>query len=245
MSLKIQQLTGGYANKPVVFDVDFSIESGELVALIGLNGAGKSTIIKHIIGQLTAYTGQVLINGQTLLEDELRYRQAVTYIPETPILYDELTLKEHVELMGVSYGLTAQQAIQQAMPYLTAFRLDNKLDWFPAHFSKGMKQKVMIVCAFMIEANVYIIDEPFLGLDPIAMKQLLQMIAEKKQKGSAVLMSTHVLETAQKQCDRFVLIHNGHVKHSGTLEELRQQTGQMDASLDDLYIAMVEGDTVC
>lgn len=245
MSLIIQNLTGGYANKPVVFDINITSQPGELTALIGLNGAGKSTIIKHIIGQLQAYSGQVRVNDTLLVEDEVMYRKSVTYIPETPILYDELTLKEHVELMGLAYGLTASQALEQAMPYLKAFRLDKKLDWFPALFSKGMKQKVMITCAFMIQASVYIIDEPFLGLDPIAIKQLLQMIAEKKQSGSTILMSTHVLATAQQQCDRFVLLHNGRVQLNGTLDELRQQTGKADASLDDLYIAMVEGDASC
>ena len=107
----------------------------------------------------------------------------MAYIPETPILYEELTLREHIELTIMAYGLEAKSAWQRAQKLLELFRLENKLDWFPANFSKGMKQKVMIVCAFITEAKLYIIDEPFLGLDPLATQDLLDLIDQKSKLG--------------------------------------------------------------
>ncbi|MBS4750079.1 ABC transporter ATP-binding protein [Carnobacteriaceae bacterium zg-ZUI78] len=237
--LEIKALTGGYTNYAVLKNVTFSVNSGELVALIGLNGAGKSTTIKHIIGLMKPFSGEVTINGKTVEMDAKAYRQQVTYIPETPILYQELTLKEHLFVTGFAYGLSQEEALNKAKPYLEAFGLMEKLDWFPAYFSKGMKQKVMITCAFMIDASVYIIDEPFLGLDPLAIRHLLTMIEDKKKKGAAVLMSTHVLSTAEKQCDRFVFIHDGIIQAVGNLQALQEQYQVPNASLDDLYIQMV------
>ena len=113
----------------------------------------------------------------------------------------------------MAYGLERKKAMKKASELLKIFRLENKLDWFPANFSKGMKQKVMIVCAFMTDAKLFIIDEPFLGLDPLATRDLLNLIEKVKEEGAGVLMSTHVLSTAEKYCDRFVMIDHGKLKH--------------------------------
>lgn len=162
----------------------------------------------------------------------------MAYIPETPILYEELTLREHIDLTIMAYGLDEKETWVKANRLLALFRLDNKLDWFPANFSKGMKQKVMIVCAFITDAKLYIIDEPFLGLDPLATKDLLKLITEKKQQGAAVLMSTHVLSTAQEVCDDFVMIDQGQVTAKGDLKTLRDEFGDKDASLSDIYLKL-------
>ena len=121
------------------------VESGQLVGLIGLNGAGKSTTINEIIGLLTPYSGSININGLTLQEDATNYRKQIGYIPETPSLYEELTLREHIETVAMAYGIEQKVAFERVEPLLKMFRLDQKLDWFPVHFSKGMKQKVMII----------------------------------------------------------------------------------------------------
>lgn len=124
--------------------------------------------------------GSIALNGVTLAQDPQSYKSQIAYIPETPILYEELTLKEHLEMTMLAYGLDQEQAWQRAHDLLKTFRLANKLDWFPANFSKGMKQKVMIVCAFITNAKLFIIDEPFLGLDPLAVHDLLALIATVK-----------------------------------------------------------------
>ncbi|MCI1894874.1 MAG: ABC transporter ATP-binding protein [Lactobacillus sp.] len=238
MTLALENVTGGYGNLPVIKNLSFEVPDGQIVGLIGLNGAGKSTTIKHIIGLLTPMQGAIKIDGQTLAEAPEAYRQAIAYVPETPVLYPELTLKEHLELTMMAYDLDAKTTWPRVNEMLEQFRLANKLDWFPANFSKGMKQKVMIVAAFMTNARLYIIDEPFTGLDPLAVHDLLDLVALKKQAGAAVLMSTHILATAQQYADQFVLLNNGQVRATGDLTSLQTQFNLADADLDAIYMAM-------
>ncbi|MBV1944304.1 ABC transporter ATP-binding protein [Streptococcus parasuis] len=238
--LEVKNITGGYINIPVVKDVSFTVESGQLVGLIGLNGAGKSTTIKEIIGLLTPYQGEILIDGKSLVQDAENYRKKIGFIPETPSLYEELTLKEHLEVVALAYDLTWDQAWSRVQGLLTVFRLDEKLDWFPVHFSKGMKQKVMIICAFMVEPSLLIVDEPFLGLDPIAISDLVNLLEEEKAKGTSILMSTHVLDSAEKMCDSFVILHQGQVRATGNLEELQHAFNMKGASLNEIYLALTQ-----
>lgn len=242
MALIVKDLVGGYSQIPVLHHVSFTVKPGELVGLIGLNGAGKSTTINHLIGLLKPFQGSITLDGHNLQTDPVSYQQKIAYVPETPILYDELTLKEHLEVTIQAYHLDHDDAWQRALELLKTFRLDNKLDWFPADFSKGMKQKVMIVCAFMTDAQLYIIDEPFYGLDPLAVRDLLNLIEQKKRAGAGILMSTHVLDTAERYCDRFVLLSDGQVKFRGDLDELRQENHDPQASLNDIYLAIAKGD---
>lgn len=238
--LEVKNITGGYINIPVVKDVSFTVESGQLVGLIGLNGAGKSTTIKEIIGLLTPYQGEILIDGKSLVQDADNYRKKIGFIPETPSLYEELTLKEHLEIVALAYDLTWDQAWSRVQGLLTVFRLDEKLDWFPVHFSKGMKQKVMIICAFMVEPSLLIVDEPFLGLDPVAISDLVNLLEEEKAKGTSILMSTHVLDSAEKMCDSFVILHQGQVRATGNLEELQHAFNMKGASLNEIYLALTQ-----
>lgn len=238
--LEVKKLSGGYANIPVIKDVSFQVADGELVGLIGLNGAGKSTTIKEIIGLLTPYQGQILIDGQTIQDRAEAYRKKIGFIPETPSLYEELTLKEHLEVVALAYDLDWDAAFERADKLLKLFRLEEKLDWFPVHFSKGMKQKVMIICAFMVQPSLLIVDEPFLGLDPVAIQDLIDLIEEEKKRGTSILMSTHVLDSAEKMCDRFVILHQGQVLADGHLDQLRQSFGQADASLNDIYLTLTQ-----
>ena len=240
MALEINKLVGGYSQIPVLKDVSFDVQPGELVGLIGLNGAGKSTTLNHVIGLLRPFSGSIKINGLTIQANPEEYKKQIAYVPETPILYDELTLREHIDLTIMAYELDHDEAWQRATKLLKLFRLDNKLDWFPANFSKGMKQKVMIVCAFLTDADLFIIDEPFLGLDPLAIRDLLALIAQRKAQGAAILMSTHVLDTAQNYCDKFVLLNEGQVTASGSLAELQAKYGNSQATLADLYLQMIE-----
>lgn len=242
MTLEVNQIVGGYSQIPVLHQVSFTVKPGELVGLIGLNGAGKSTTINHVIGLLRPFSGSITLNGVSIDQQPAEYKRQIAYVPEAPVLYNELTLREHLELTMTAYGLDPDKTWPRAHQLLKTFRLDNKLDWFPADFSKGMKQKVMICCAFMTDAKLLIVDEPFYGLDPLAVHDLLDLIEERKQAGTAVLMSTHVLDTAQKYCDRFVLLANGRVKAHGTLDELRAAADQPGESLDDIYLRLARND---
>ncbi|MEK5216815.1 ABC transporter ATP-binding protein [Psychrobacillus sp. FSL H8-0487] len=238
--LEVKDVTGGYTKKPVLHDLNFSIEKGELVGLIGLNGAGKSTTIKHIIGTMNALKGEILLNGKTLKEDPAQYRTSFSYIPETPVLYDELTLKEHLQLTAMAYNLDESVFEARKEALLKEFRMEKRLNWFPAHFSKGMRQKVMIMCAFLVNPTLFIIDEPFVGLDPLGIKSLLEQMKTRKDEGASILMSTHILTTAEKYCDRILLLHNGKIRAQGTMDDLRAAFQMPDATLDDLYIEMTK-----
>lgn len=236
--LKIENLSGGYNRKKIIENINIEIPKGSITALIGLNGAGKSTTIKHILGLLRPMDGMIKVNGITIRENNEKYRKSISYIPESPVLYDELTLEEHINLTAMAYGLNMKEAWEKADVLLKLFKLSDKKKFFPVHFSKGMKQKVMIICSFLVEPNLYIIDEPFLGLDPIAINDLINLMCEKRDNGASILMSTHILATAEKYCDNFIIIHEGKILASGKLSDLRKEFNMPDASLDEIYLAL-------
>ena len=219
MTLSVKNLSGGYGQLAVLHDISFDIQAGELLALVGLNGSGKSTTINHIIGLLAPKQGQITLNGVTLQADPVNYKSQIAYIPEQPVLYDELTLREHLALTIDVYGLNEETAWQRATSLLHTFRLDNKLDWFPTHFSKGMRQKVMIVMAFITDAPCFIIDEPFLGLDVIAVNDLLTLIDARKATGTSFLLTTHVLTTIENHADQFIYLRDGQVAAQGAAQD--------------------------
>ena len=242
MTLQLNKVTAGYTKVPVITDITFDVNPGEICGLIGLNGAGKSTTIKTIIGQLTPFSGRVEVEQLSILENQRGYRQSIAVIPESPVLYEELTFREHIEFVARSYNQMNEETMAHAMELVEAFRLTKQLDWFPAYFSKGMKQKVLIVCALMLDVPVYVVDEPFLGLDPLGIRTLLQVLKEKKEKGAAILMSTHVLDTAEKYCDRFIVLHEGKVIAQGDIEGLRATSNIEESSLEEIYFALTTGD---
>ncbi|MGA9466121.1 MAG: ABC transporter ATP-binding protein [Exiguobacterium marinum] len=237
--LHVDRLNGGYLGKQVLHDVSFEVKKGELVGLIGLNGAGKSTTIKHILGLLSPLSGQIEIDGETLQSSEKKYRKKVSYIPETPILYETLTLQEHIELMGKAYDVDSKDLTMRTNRLAKEMRMEKQLAWFPSVFSKGMRQKAMILCALVTKTPLLIVDEPFVGLDPLAIRQLLQLFDEYKED-CAILMSTHILETAERHCDRFIFLHQGVVIATGTAAELREVYRlSPDATLDDIYVEAI------
>ncbi|EHM73529.1 ABC transporter, ATP-binding protein EcsA, partial [Staphylococcus epidermidis 14.1.R1.SE] len=197
--------------------------------------------IKHMLGLINPMEGKLSISNIRINEDIENYRRKLSYIPESPVIYDELTLEEHIEMTAMAYQLSREEAMRRANPLLKVFRLENELKVFPSHFSKGMKQKVMIICAFIVDPELYIIDEPFLGLDPLGIQSMLDLMVEKRNENRTVLMSTHILATAERYCDRFIILDKGEIVAFGNLEELREQTGLKDKTLDDIYIHVTQG----
>ncbi len=238
--LQVDKLVGGYTHKNVLHGISFDVQPKEIVGLIGLNGAGKSTTIKHIIGLMQAKRGAIHIHGKPFMKQPTEYRQAIAYIPEVPILYDELTLYEHLELTAMAYDLPIDLFKERYPVLLKEFHMERQLHWFPVHFSKGMRQKVMIMCAFLIQPDLYVVDEPFVGLDPLGIQSYLQLMNDMRDQGAGILMSTHILATAERYCDRFIIIHEGSIRAQGTLEELRTAFQMKDATLDELYIQLTK-----
>ncbi|BDR60755.1 ABC transporter ATP-binding protein [Lactobacillus xylocopicola] len=236
MVLKIEHLTGGYTGVPVIKDINLEIKAGEALGLIGLNGAGKSTTIKHLLGLLRPQKGQIRLNDIDLSRQPSDFKRQVAYIPETPVLYSELTLKEHLELTMMSYHLNEKNAWVKAQELLQLFRLDDKLEWLPIHFSKGMKQKVMIVSAFLADTSLLVIDEPFTGLDPLAVSNLITLINEATAAGKMVLMSTHILTGAEQTISHYAVLNNGTIEMVGSLNAIRAHYGLTEADpIDRIY----------
>lgn len=238
MTIRVAGLASGYRQVPVIQDINFQIEWGQIVALIGLNGAGKSTLLKTILGLLKPQAGTVTLDGLSLQENHRAFASQLAYVPETPILYEALTLREHLELTALGYGLDPAVVMERAQPLLKLFRLDKQLDWFPTHFSKGMKQKVMIVCALVSDAKFLIIDEPFLGLDPLAIQQFKDILQARAQAGCAILLTTHVLGLVENLADSYLMMQAGRLYAQGTLADLQEALEAPGASLDQLYIQM-------
>lgn len=219
--LKVNISQAGYKpNESIISNVNFSINRGELAGMIGTNGAGKSTTIKSVLGELPFVEGEI----------EKKKGTTYSYIPERPIYYDELTLWEHFEFVCAVEQLR-EANLEYAKELLKAFRLADRIHEFPGTFSKGMQQKGMIALAMFTRPDLLVIDEPFMGLDPSSTKLLLDMLAQEKERGTGILMCTHILDTAQRICDSFLIVENGTIKASGTLDEVLHQCGAEDGSL--------------
>ncbi len=242
--LQVKGLTGGYSpRRPVLHDLNFTVKAGEMVGLIGLNGAGKSTTIKHILGLMKPHSGVVEVDGVTLEQDTERYRSAFAYVPESPVLFDELTVEEHLQLTGMAYSVHEEAYGSKREELLSEFQMTPKRKAFASHLSKGMKQKVMIMNALLANPPLYIIDEPFLGLDPLGIRSLLERLVEVKQAGGAILMSSHILATVEAYCDRYIVMHQGRIVAEGTLEEVARTAGveTRSGSLEEAFYRLVSG----
>jgi ABC-2 type transport system ATP-binding protein len=228
--LEVNIRAAGYTeNKGTIQNIAFSVGSGELVALIGANGAGKSTTIKAILGLLPYVDGTISIQ-----------HGGYAYVPEQPTYYDYLTVWEHMELLAAAKALDAGWK-KHAAQLLHIFRMENSKHDYISQFSKGMKQKVMLMLAFLAKPDFYIIDEPFLGLDPTAIRDFLALLQKERERGAGVLLCTHVLDTAERICDRFVLVSNGHMFANGSLTNIQQLSNMPGAPLIDCFDAIVRG----
>lgn len=228
-------------NRPVLHDVTFSVQPGEMVGLIGLNGAGKSTTMKHILGLMKPQKGEVRVQNQTRDENSEAYHGALAFVPESPLLYEEMTVREHLEFTARSYGVPREEYETRSAQLSSMFRMEDKMDSLSAHLSKGMRQKVMIMCAFVARPSLYVIDEPFLGLDPLGIRSLLDFMLELKAAGSSVLLSSHILSTIENYCDRFIVLHQGRIIAQGTLQEVAEQAGKPGLPLEELFYALIQG----
>ncbi|MDG5473503.1 ABC transporter ATP-binding protein [Jeotgalibacillus sp. ET6] len=228
--LNVDIKEGGYApNDARIENVRFSVGPGELVAMIGANGAGKSTTIKAIMGQLP------FLDGEAEIKKGIRY----SFIPERPVFYEDLTLWEHIEFVAAVEDLEKSDWEPLVQSWLSRFRLERVIHDLPGSFSKGMQQKSMLILAIMSKPSLWIIDEPFMGLDPSAVKLLLETLQEERQRGAGILMCTHVLDTAQRIADRILIMSQGAIYVSGTLSEVLEACDVPDGTL---YDCIPEGD---
>lgn len=238
-ALDISRLTGGYSQrKPVLHEVTFSVRPGELTGLIGLNGAGKSTTIKHILGLMLPHSGEVRVAGVRLEEDRDKYRASCAYVPEQPTLFPNLTVAEHLRWTAMAYGIDQEEAERRTAKLAGIFRMDKALNNLPDTLSKGMRQKVMLMNALLVSPPLLIIDEPFLGLDPLATRALIGALEEARAQGSAILLSSHILPALERKANQLIVMHQGRIIASGTPDEVKAAAGGQP-TLDDAFEALV------
>jgi ABC-type multidrug transport system ATPase subunit len=239
MVLQVQGLKKHFGKTKAVDGISFVLGEGQVVGLLGPNGAGKTTTLKCISGLLRKDEGSVTVGGLDHRDDRARYRLA--YIPETPDIYEMLTVWEHMKFIALAYSLIDWE--KEADELLERFDLAEKRGELGMHLSKGMKQKITICCALLHHPDVLLFDEPLIGLDPKAVRELKNAFYDLKDSGKTLLISTHMLDTAQNLCDSVLVMKQGELIAEGTIEELRQRMrASADSTLEDLFLEVTADD---
>lgn len=229
--LEVQNLSKKYGKVLAVDNASFHIENGLVGILLGPNGAGKSTIIKSIAG-LLRYQGDIMVQGVS--GRNLEAKKVFAYVPEIPALYEALTVREHLEFIQKAYHI--ESAEEDILNLLKRFELDDKQDKMGNELSKGMMQKVSICCALLIKPKVILLDEPMVGLDPMAIKELKKVVLELKEQGTTVLISTHMLDMVKDLWDIMFIMEKGNIIKTYTKEEAK------DKDIDELFFAVTSGE---
>ena len=231
--LKIEHLTKQYGDKKAVDDLSLHIQPGEIYGFIGHNGAGKTTTIKACCGILQFDAGEVFVDGVSIRENPLACKRQIAYLPDNPDLYEFMTGIQFLHFIADMFGVSAADRQARIRKYADALELTDDLAQPISAYSHGMKQKLVIISAWLHEPKLIIMDEPFVGLDPKASHLLKGMMREVCDRGGAIFFSTHVLEVAEKLCDKVAIIQRGRLIKSGTMEDLKG-----DASLESVFLEL-------
>lgn len=231
--LKITHLTKQYGEKKAVDDLSLEIKPGEIYGFIGHNGAGKTTTLKSVVGILQFDAGEILIDGTSIKTDPLTCKRKIAYIPDNPDIYEYMTGIKYLNFIADIFGVPADVRTERIHKYSDMFEITGDLGQPVAAYSHGMKQKLAIIAAWIHQPRLIIMDEPFVGLDPKAAHLLKGMMREVCDASGAIFFSTHVLEVAEKLCDKVAIIKGGRLIRSGTMEEVRG-----DASLEDVFLEL-------
>ena len=235
--LNIEHLTKTYGDKKAVDDLNLHIRPGEIYGFIGHNGAGKTTTLKSVAGILQFDAGEISIGGDSVREKPLECKRKIAYIPDNPDLYEYMTGIKYLNFIADIFGVDAALRRERIRRYADAFELTGDLAQPIAAYSHGMKQKLAIIAAWLHEPQLILMDEPFVGLDPKAAHLLKGMMREICDRGGAIFFSTHVLEVAEKLCDKVAIIKGGRLIRSGTMEEVKG-----DDSLEEVFLEL-EGES--
>ena len=233
--LNIQHFTKTYGEKKAVDDLSLHIAPGEIYGFIGPTGAGKTTTLKAAVGILQFDAGEITIGGHSIKTEPLACKQLLAYIPDNPDLYDFMSGIQYLNFIADIFGIPAAERWARIEPYADAFELTGDLGQPISAYSHGMKQKLAIIAAWIHDPKLVIMDEPFVGLDPKAAHLLKSMMRELCDAGGAIFFSTHVLEVAEKLCDKVAIIKGGRLIRSGTMEEVKG-----DDSLEDVFLELEE-----
>jgi ABC-2 type transport system ATP-binding protein len=227
-------------DRPAVDALDLTVYGGEFYALVGPNGAGKTTTLRMVVGLLRPDAGSICIEGIDALSDSVAAKQITAWLSDEPMIYDKLTPLEYLEFVAGLWGIDPAQSQRSAHDLLVSLGLEPHLNERCEGFSKGMRQKVALAGALVHDPSLIILDEPLTGLDAVSARHVKGLLGDRVREGCTVIMTTHILEVAERMADRIGVIAAGRLVAEGTLAELRQQNGHTDTSLEDLFIALVD-----
>ncbi len=233
-------LLKSFGEKIAVEDINFSVYAGEIFGFLGPNGAGKTTTIKMIVGLLQPTSGQVIVNGFDVQKQPLNAKASSGYVPDTPNLYPKLTGRELLRFVGDLYGLEKSNTERRMEELLRLFDLTQAADDTIDSYSHGMQQKTALAAALVHDPKVLVLDEPTVGLDPKSARLIKDILRQLADRGAAIFLSTHILEIAERMCDRIGIINQGRLIAVGTMQELRN-LGKGEASLEDIFLNLTGG----
>ena len=239
--IETQNLVKKYGDKLAVKDVSFNVHGGEVFGFLGPNGAGKTTTIKVIVGLLQPTSGTVKVDGFDIQAQPLQAKAASGYVPDTPNLYAKLSGRELLRFVGELYNMDPQRAAQRAEELLRVLDLAEAADNTIDSYSHGMQQKASLAAALMHDPKVLVLDEPTVGLDPKSARLIKDLLRQMAERGAAVFLSTHILEIAERMCDRIGIINKGELVAVGTMAELRSLGKAGEVSLEDIFLGLTGG----
>lgn len=241
--LKLNNISKSYNKGAIkaVDNIDLEIKSGEIFGFLGPNGAGKTTTIKMIVGLLKPDEGKIILDGINVWEESLKAKSMISYVPDNPEIYDKLNGIEYLNFIADMYGISKSDRKTKIEYYSKLFDIENALGDIISSYSHGMKQKLVLTAALINDPDLFILDEPMVGLDPKSSFNLKEVMRKMCDEGKTVFFSTHVMEVAEKLCDRIAIINKGKIIAYGTMDELRSHAKERE-TLENIFLELTEDD---
>lgn len=231
--ITIRNLKKSYGSKEVLKDINLEIHEGEIIGYIGPNGAGKSTTVKIMLGLIGEYSGEIGILGSDIRNGEVEYKRKIGYVPETAEIYENLTAREYLTFIGEIYGMEYEIANEKAERLMNLFGIRDVYDGRISSYSKGMKQKVLVISALINDPDILFLDEPLSGMDANSVMVFKEVMAELARRGKTIFYSSHIMEVVEKISSRIILINNGEIVADGSFEDLKNKS--MEGSLEEIF----------
>ncbi len=238
--IEVEGVTKRYGEVIAVDRLDFRVRRGEILGFLGPNGAGKTTTLRMLTGLLRPTSGVIRVGGRDLASDPLGARAEMAYLPDTPYLYEKLTGREFIHFVAGLYRVPSERVEERLIELLPLFELDGRADDLIEGYSHGMRQKTLMVSALIHEPKVFFLDEPTVGLDPRSARVMRDIFRQLAERGTTVMLSTHILEIAERMCDQIAIIHHGRLIANGTIDELRL-IAKKNETLEDIFLEVTGG----
>ena len=233
IAIRLKDLKKSYGAKEVLKGINLDVEKGQIVGYIGPNGAGKSTTVKLMLGLINEYDGTIEILGQDILNSGIEYKSKIGYVPETADIYESLTAREYLNFIGELYGINEKVIENKSLQLMKIFNIENVYNTRISSFSKGMKQKVLIISSLLHNPDILFLDEPLSGLDANSVMVVKEILSILAKQGKTIFYSSHIMDVVEKISDRIILIADGEIKADGSFDELKNKS--KEGSLEEIF----------